>query len=117
MHLYLVCFQLALRNALRYVPTEFHDILAPEFAQELKDYGHVYMYRFMPETVYQNPGKMCALPLCSYPAKSPKAAAIMLMIMNNLDPQVAQYPHELVTYGGNGQVFSNWVQVCLFNLF
>lgn len=96
--------QLAVRNSLRYIPNYLHAELAPEFAGELRKYGHVYMYRFLPEF------EMRAYPLHLYPAQCPEAAAIMLMIMNNLDPRVAQFPHELVTYGGNGQVFSNWAQ-------
>ncbi len=96
--------ELALKNALRYFPAEHHAVLAPEFAQELADYGRIYMYRFMPE------GVMKARPIDWYPAKSKQAAAIMLMIQNNLDPAVAQHPEELITYGGNGAVFSNWAQ-------
>lgn len=96
--------KIALKNALRYFPQRFHHILAPEFASELKKYGHIYMYRFKP---FQ---PLKAYPIEEYPARSVQAAAIMLMICNNLDPQVAQYPEELVTYGGNGQVFSNWAQ-------
>ncbi|XP_036594994.1 urocanate hydratase [Trichosurus vulpecula] len=96
--------QLALKNALRYFPPEVHKILAPEFAQELKLYGHIYMYRFCPDI------EMRAYPIENYPCKTKSAAAIMHMIMNNLDPSVAQFPQELVTYGGNGQVFSNWAQ-------
>lgn len=96
--------ELALHNALRYFPEEYHATLAPEFAQELKDYGRIYMYRFMPE------GEMKARPIEWYPAKCKQAAAIMLMIQNNLDPAVAQHPEELITYGGNGAVFSNWAQ-------
>ncbi|KAL2091216.1 hypothetical protein ACEWY4_013479 [Coilia grayii] len=96
--------RLALRNALRYFPPSFHDVLAPEFAQELRHYGHIYMYRFCP------PCRMRAHPIDEYPCRSRQAAVIMLMIMNNLDPAVAQFPQELVTYGGNGQVFSNWAQ-------
>lgn len=95
---------LALRNALRYFPKEFHATLAPEFAEELKKYGRIYMYRFRPEH------EMFARPIDWYPAKSKQAAAIMLMIQNNLDPAVAQHPHELITYGGNGAVFQNWIQ-------
>ncbi|EDO46925.1 predicted protein [Nematostella vectensis] len=95
---------LALQNALRYFPPEIHEVLAPEFAQELRDYGHIYMYRFRPDL------DMRAYPIDEYPAQTHQAAAIMHMIMNNLDPRVAQFPHELVTYGGNGQVFSNWAQ-------
>ncbi|XP_023230308.1 urocanate hydratase-like [Centruroides sculpturatus] len=99
--------QLALKNALRYFPANLHNILAPEFLEELENYGHIYMYRFRPSI------EMRAYPIDQYPAKCQKAAAIMLMIMNNLDPKVAQFPHELVTYGGNGQVFSNWAQFLL----
>ncbi len=98
-------FQLALRNALRYFPPRTHAELAPEFARELRAYGHVFMYRFRP-TAYE----MRAHPLAQYPARTRQAAAIMLMIQNNLDPAVAQFPHELITYGGNGSVFSNWAQ-------
>lgn len=97
------CPQLALRNALRYFPKEHHAVLAPEFAQELADYGHIYMYRFRPFEY-----EMKAYPISKYPARLSQTAAIMLMIMNNLDKAVAQYPHELITYGGNGSVFSNW---------
>jgi len=100
--------RLALRNALRYFPSEMHDKLAPEFADELKKYGRIYMHRFRP-TKYQ----MKAHPLDAYPAQSRQAAAIMLMIQNNLDPDVAQFPHELITYGGNGAVFQNWAQYLL----
>jgi urocanate hydratase len=96
--------ELALKNALRYFPSEHHEILAPEFAKELFDYGRIYMYRFMPE------GEIKARPIIDYPAKCQQAAAIMLMIQNNLDPAVAQHPEELITYGGNGAVFSNWAQ-------
>ena len=96
--------KLAIANALRYFPSEWHDDLAPEFSKELEDYGHIYMYRFRPNY------DMFARPLDEYPAVSTKAACIMLMIQNNLDPNVAQYPHELVTYGGNGSVFQNWIQ-------
>lgn len=95
---------LALKNALRYFPAELHPQLAPEFAAELRQFGHIYMYRFRP----RQPLK--AVPLGQLPAKSRHAGAIMLMILNNLDPAVAQFPQELVTYGGNGQVFSNWAQ-------
>ena len=97
--------QQALKNALRYFPTKYHEILAPEFAEELATWGHIYMYRFRP-TEYE----MKAYPIDQYPAKCKQAAAIMLMIMNNLDKRVAQFPHELVTYGGNGSVFQNWAQ-------
>lgn len=96
--------KLALKNALRYFPKEFHKELAPEFARELKDYGRIYMYRFRPDY------PMKARPIDEYPAKSRQAAAIMLMIQNNMDPEVAQHPHELITYGGNGAVFQNWAQ-------
>ena len=96
--------QLALRNALRYFPASQHAALAPEFAKELHDYGRIYMYRYRP--TYE----MYARPIDAYPAKCKQAAAIMLMIQNNLDPAVAQHPHELITYGGNGAVFQNWAQ-------
>ena len=95
---------LAIRNALRYFPQEHHAELAAEFAQELKEYGRIYMYRLRPD--YQ----MYARPIDEYPAKSRQAAAIMAMIQNNLDYRVAQHPHELITYGGNGAVFQNWAQ-------
>jgi len=100
--------KLALNNALRYFPTDLHSTLAEEFAEELKLYGHIYMYRFRPTSF-----PMKAHHIDEYPAETPQAAAVMLMIMNNLDPAVAQFPHELVTYGGNGQVFSNWAQFWL----
>lgn len=96
--------KLALRNALRYFPKKFHEKLAAEFADELKRYGRIYMYRFRP--TYE----MKARPIDNYPHHSRQAAAIMLMIQNNLDPRVAQHPHELITYGGNGAVFQNWAQ-------
>ncbi|KAA0195075.1 Urocanate hydratase [Fasciolopsis buskii] len=99
---------LALANALRYIPTELHEQLALEFAHELAAYGHIYMYRFRPD-----PSLLRAHPIGQYPAKCVEAAAIMLMICNNLDRDVAQFPDELVTYGGNGQVFSNWAQFWL----
>ena len=95
---------LAIRNALRYFPERHHEVLAAEFARELRDYGRIYMYRFRPD--YQ----MFARPIDEYPAKCRQAAAIMAMIQNNLDPRVAQHPHELITYGGNGAVFQNWAQ-------
>ncbi|MGB0979934.1 MAG: urocanate hydratase, partial [Croceimicrobium sp.] len=98
---------LAIKNALRYFPKKWHAELAPEFAQELKDYGRIYMYRFRPNY------DMYARPIEEYPAKTPQAAAIMLMIQNNLDPAVAQHPEELITYGGNGAVFQNWAQYLL----
>lgn len=96
--------QLALRNALRYFDPSLHAQLAPEFAKELQEYGRIYMYRYRPDY------EMYARPIDAYPAKSRQAAAIMLMIQNNLDPAVAQHPHELITYGGNGAVFQNWAQ-------
>lgn len=96
--------KLALKNALRYFDIKFHKELAKEFADELETYGRIYMYRFRPDY------KMYARPIDEYPAKSKQAAAIMLMIQNNLDPAVAQHPHELITYGGNGAVFQNWAQ-------
>ena len=99
--------QLAIRNALRYFPKEWHAELAKEFAQELQDFGRIYMYRFKPTY------KIYARPIDAYPAKSSQAAAIMLMIQNNLDPAVAQHPEELITYGGNGAVFQNWAQYLL----
>lgn len=99
--------KLALRNALRYFPEKHHAILAKEFAQELKDYGRIYMYRFIPDY------EMYARPIDQYPCKSKQAAAIMLMIQNNLDFAIAQHPHELITYGGNGAVFQNWAQYLL----
>ena len=95
---------LAVKNALRYFPAEHHKTLAPEFAQELRDYGRIYMYRFRPDY------EMYARPIDEYPAQSRQAAAIMAMIQNNLDYRVAQHPHELITYGGNGAVFQNWAQ-------
>ena len=95
---------LAIKNALRYFPVEHHETLAKEFAQELKEYGRIYMYRFRPDY------EMYARPIDEYPAKSKQAAAIMAMIQNNLDYRVAQHPHELITYGGNGAVFQNWAQ-------
>ena len=98
---------LAIRNALRYFDKKHHDILAAEFAEELVRFGRIYMHRFRPEyTMYSRP-------IETYPAKSKQAAAIMLMIQNNLDPKVAKYPHELITYGGNGAVFQNWAQYLL----
>ena len=96
--------ELALRNALRYFEPKHHATLAPEFAEELAKYGRIYMYRFRPDY------EMYARPIDHYPAKSKQAAAIMLMIQNNLDKAVAQHPHELITYGGNGAVFQNWAQ-------
>ncbi len=96
--------RLALRNALRYFPQHLHEALAPEFAEELQKYGRIYMYRYRPQY------EMKARPIDEYPAKSRQAAAIMLMIQNNLDPKVAQHPHELIIYGGNGAIFQNWAQ-------
>ena len=96
--------ELALKNALRYFPAGMHAELAPEFARELHDYGRIYMYRFRPDY------EMYARPIDEYPARCRQAAAIMAMIQNNLDPRVAQHPHELITYGGNGAVFQNWAQ-------
>ena len=96
--------RLALRNALRYFPKTLHAQLAPEFAEELKTYGRIYMYRYRP--TYE----MYARHIDEYPHRSRQAAAIMMMIQNNLDPRVAQHPHELITYGGNGAVFQNWAQ-------
>ena len=95
---------LALKNALRYFPQKHHKTLAKEFLEELKRYGRIYMYRFRPDY------EMKARPIEEYPARSRQAAAIMLMIQNNLDKAVAQHPHELITYGGNGAVFQNWAQ-------
>lgn len=99
--------KLAIRNALRYFPNEWHAELAPEFWAELAAYGRIYMHRFRPTYA------MHARPVTEYPAHSPHAACIMLMIQNNLDPAVAQHPHELITYGGNGAVFQNWAQYLL----
>ena len=99
--------RLALKNALRYFDRKHHAVLAPEFADELKKYGRIYMYRFRPEY------EMYARNIDEYPARSKQAAAIMLMIQNNLNPAVAQHPHELITYGGNGAVFQNWAQYLL----
>ena len=96
--------QLAIRNALRYFPKEWHPELATEFANELKEFGRIYMYRFKPDY------KIFARGIADYPSKTPQAAALMLMIQNNLNPAVAQHPEELITYGGNGAVFQNWAQ-------
>ena len=98
---------LAVSNALRYFPKEWHQELSDEFLTELEEYGHIYMYRFRPDY------DMYARPISEYEAKTPEAAAMMLMIQNNLDPRVAQFPHELVTYGTNGSVFQNWAQYLL----
>jgi urocanate hydratase len=99
--------KLALKNALRYFYPHHHAVLAAEFYDELQKYGRIYMYRFRPEY------KMYARPISEYPSRSQQAAAIMLMIQNNLDPAIAQHPHELITYGGNGAVFQNWAQYLL----
>lgn len=99
--------KLALRNALRYFPKKHHSVLAKEFAQELKDYGRIYMYRFRPD--YEIKAKH----INDFPHQSKQAAGIMLMLSNNLDYAVAQHPHELITYGGNGAVFQNWAQYLL----
>lgn len=99
--------KLALKNALRYFDAKHHAVLLPEFAKELEDYGRIYMYRFRPTY------KMKARDIKEYPGKCSQAKAIMLMIQNNLDYAVAQHPHELITYGGNGGVFSNWAQYLL----
>jgi urocanate hydratase len=99
--------KLALRNALRYFPKDWHATLAPEFLEELQNYGRIYMYRFMPDYALK------ARPLAEYPANCAQAAAIQLMLQNNLDPAVAQHPEELITYGGNGAVFQNWAQYLL----
>jgi len=99
--------KLAIRNALRYFPKNWHAELSKEFAGELKKYGRIYMYRFKPNY------EMFARPIAEYPSETLKAAAIMLMIQNNLDPAVAQHPDELITYGGNGAVFQNWAQYVL----
>lgn len=99
--------KLAIKNALRYFSVKFHSVLAKEFADELKTYGRIYMYRFRPDY------KIYARPLNEYPFKSKQAGAIMHMLSNNLDYTVAQHPHELITYGGNGAVFQNWAQYLL----
>ena len=96
--------KLALQNALRYFDKKHHAVLAPEFLEELKTYGRIYMYRFRPKY------PMYARPLYEYPFQLEQAGAIMMMIQNNLNPEVAQHPHELITYGGNGAVFQNWAQ-------
>ena len=95
---------LALQNALRYFPASLHEALAPEFAAELNTYGRIYMYRYRPSC------EIFARPVDQYPARSRQAAGIMAMIQNNLDPRVAQHPHELIIYGGNGAIFQNWAQ-------
>ena len=99
--------KLALKNALRYFDSAHHRVLFSEFKEELETYGRIYMYRFRPDY------KMYARPINEYPGKSEQAKAIMLMIQNNLDYAVAQHPHELITYGGNGGVFQNWAQYLL----
>jgi len=99
--------KLSIRNALRYFHPKHHAVLAPEFLEELQTYGRIYMYRFRPDY------KMFARSIDEYPHRCKQAAAIMLMIQNNLDPAVAQHPHELITYGGNGAVFQNWAQYLL----
>jgi len=98
---------LAIQNALRYFPASFHETLAQEFSNELEQYGRIYMYRFIPDYA------MHARPIDDYPCQSKQAAAIMLMIQNNLDHKVAKHPDELITYGGNGAVFQNWAQYLL----
>ena len=99
--------RLAVQNALRYFPKEHHAVLAPEFLSELKTFGRIYMHRFRPDY------EMFARPIDEYPGECAQAKAIMLMIQNNLNPAVAQHPHELITYGGNGAVFQNWIQYLL----
>ena len=99
--------ELAIKNALRYFDPKHHEVLIPEFLEELDIYGRIYMYRFRPDY------KMYARPISEYPGKCQQAKSIMLMIQNNLDPAVAQHPHELITYGGNGSVFQNWAQYLL----
>ena len=96
--------RLAIENSLRYFPKDWHQVLAPEFLDELNRLGHIYMHRFRPDY------EMYARPISEYLSKTNKASSIMLMIQNNLDPKVAQYPHELITYGGTGGVFQNWAQ-------
>jgi urocanate hydratase len=99
--------KLALKNALRYFKPEFHEVLAPEFREELEKYGRIYMYRFRPDY------PISARRLSDFPFRSVQAGSIMLMLSNNLDTRVAQHPHELITYGGNGSVFQNWAQYLL----
>ena len=99
--------KLAIKNALRYFPEKWHKVLSQEFANELKEFGRIYMFRFKPDY------KIYARNISEYPANSTQAAAIMLMIQNNLNPDVAQHPEELITYGGNGAVFQNWAQYLL----
>ena len=95
---------MAVKNVLRYLPKNLHETLAGEFAKELELYGHIYAYRFRP--TYE----IRARKITTYPSKSKQAAAIMMMIQNNLDIKIAQFPEELITYGGNGSVFQNWIQ-------
>jgi urocanate hydratase len=99
--------RLAVKNALRYFPRQHHRVLAGEFARELQQYGRIYMYRFRPDY------PISARTIDAFPHQSKSAAAIMLMLSNNLDHMVAQHPHELITYGGNGAVFQNWAQYLL----
>ena len=99
--------KLAIKNALRYFPKEWHQELSTEFAYELNEFGRIYMHRFKPTY------KIFARPISEYPAKTQQAAAIILMIHNNLNPEVAQHPEELITYGGKGAVFQNWAQYLL----
>ena len=99
--------KLAVHNALRYFPEKHHNTLAPEFAEELRKYGRIYMHRFRPDY------KIYARNIDAFPYRSRQAAAIMLMLSNNLDHAVAQHPYELITYGGNGAVFQNWAQYLL----
>ena len=99
--------RLAIENALRYFPVEWHEELGREFLAELDELGHIYMHRFRPDY------EMCVRPISDYGANSTPAAAMMMMIQNNLDPAVAQFPHELITYGANGSVFQNWAQYLL----
>ena len=99
--------KLAIKNALRYFPEKLHSVLATEFADELKDYGRIYMYRYRPDY------KIKARHFEDFPHKSKQAAGVMMMLSNNLDYMIAQHPHELITYGGNGAVFQNWAQYLL----
>ncbi|MFM7430511.1 MAG: urocanate hydratase, partial [Flammeovirgaceae bacterium] len=99
--------KLALKNALRYFHPRHHEVLAQEFYEEIQKFGRIYMYRFRPEY------DMKARAISEYPCQTAQSAAIQLMIQNNLDPAVAQHPHELITYGGNGAVFQNWAQYLL----
>ena len=99
--------RLSIENALRYFPVEWHEELGKEFLVELEEHGHIYMHRFRPDY------EMYARPISDYRANNQSAAAMMMMIQNNLDPAVAQFPHELITYGANGSVFQNWAQYLL----